>query len=396
MARDWVIMVCIWWLYCGSPGLGEKPYGAHLTLALSGEELASSNNGHIVHRGHQLFNSYQSKMQTGNQKIIYTCTKSEVCGGLGDRFKGFVSTFILAVLLNAEFAIAWDTPFPIGDFYNSSAQVISEKDLLTCQNHTAWSWLNEHVHMEKLKYLRNTDFAREYNSSDCVTVHLNGAVWNHFILNNYLNTVASSYNLPFFSKREVFQMVMDIFFGDPMPHIRASVQQIHASLHGSFRIGVQMRFGGVWGDPQRYEGSSVENLVACFARKTLEVCLRMSRISECSVFITSDNTRGKTILRNILEMNGFHVFSSTEESVHVDERVSNPSMHNQIITFAEWETLRSMDRLVCSRSGFGETASWAGNVPAAILKSDLCCFTDEGVEVPEGADPHGPASSFTC
>ncbi len=396
--RHWVILVCLWLVSCSSPGLGKRHVGAHLNLAsnVPGELLEASKVGHLSNRGQQLHSLYQSKLQKESQKIIFACTKGEVCGGLGDRLKGFVSVYILAVLLNAEFAIAWNVPFPLGDFYNSTAAVASETNLLSCRNHTNWSWLNHHADVEKLKFLRSFDFGREYMSSDCVTVHLNGAVWNHFILNDHLSTVAASYYLPSFSKREVFQLVVDMFFGEPMPVVLASVQQIRTLMQGRFHIGVQMRFGGLWGDPQRYEGSSVETIVACFARKTLAMCLHFNSRPECSVFITSDNNQGTALLKDNLEAHGVHVVSSMEESVHLDERTSDSTMQDQVKTFADWETLRSMDRLVCSRSGFGETASWAGNVPAAILKSNNCCFSDEGIEVPEGADTHSPEDLLIC
>lgn len=396
MSVNWILFVCVWLVYGTSECSRVTRCGTPLDIVVPGGVVDSHSCGHLSFRGHQLHTLYQSSVEKGSQKIIFTCTRSEMCGGLGDRFKGFVSTYILAVLLNAEFAVAWDTPSPIGNFYNSSAEVVSETDLLACRNHTSWSWMNVHTDFEKLKALRVMNFADEYKSSDCVTVHTNGAVWNHFILNNHLSTVAGSYQLPQLSKREVFQLVMDIFFRQPMPGVVASLQQITASMHGKFRIGVQMRFGGVWGDAERYEGSSVETLVGCFAEQTLSMCDQLGSRSDCSVFITTDSPKGMALLKEDLELHGLHAVSSMGESVHINGRVSNPSMSDQFKTFADWETLRSMDKLVCSRSGFGETASWAGNVAATVLKSDSCCFTDEGVEVPEGTDPHYPEHSLTC
>ena len=48
--------------------------------------------------------------------------------------------------------------------------------------------------------------------------------------------------------------------------------------------------------------------------------------------------------------------------------------------------LTRMARLVASRSGFAETAAWAGNIPArALVKAPGCLFSS-GVEVPDGAE----------
>ena len=48
--------------------------------------------------------------------------------------------------------------------------------------------------------------------------------------------------------------------------------------------------------------------------------------------------------------------------------------------------LTRMARLVASRSGFAETAAWAGNIPSrALVKAPGCVFSN-GVEVPDGAE----------
>lgn len=44
------------------------------------------------------------------KRIAYTCADGDLCGGLGDRLKGFASTFVLALLLDAEFVVEWTHP----------------------------------------------------------------------------------------------------------------------------------------------------------------------------------------------------------------------------------------------------------------------------------------------
>lgn len=48
--------------------------------------------------------------QSSPKRIAYTCKGGDLCGGLGDRLKGFASTFLLALLLNAEFVVEWTYP----------------------------------------------------------------------------------------------------------------------------------------------------------------------------------------------------------------------------------------------------------------------------------------------
>ena len=48
--------------------------------------------------------------QTAPKRIAYQCAYGDLCGGLGDRLKGFASTFILGLLLDAEFVVDWTHP----------------------------------------------------------------------------------------------------------------------------------------------------------------------------------------------------------------------------------------------------------------------------------------------
>ena len=49
-------------------------------------------------------------------------------------------------------------------------------------------------------------------------------------------------------------------------------------------------------------------------------------------------------------------------------------------------TLTRMGRLIASRSGFAETAAWAGTIPARALVRAPGCLFSNGVEVPDGAE----------
>ena len=339
----------------------------------------------------QITKSYEAKLHPQSSKVIFTCTRAELCGGLGDRFKGFVSTFVLAVLLNARFVVLWDTPDPINNFYHMSAQSLRDEDLGSCQNRTNWSWLNEHTDLEKLTFLRNTDFAKLWSSSDCINVHLNGAVWNHFIMNTYFAPTSALYDLHRFSKREVFQLVMDLHFWRPRPALSALVWEIGSSLNNGKHVGVQMRLGGRWGDPVRY-GGNLDKIVGCFVQESIRMCGTLESAGDCSIFLTSDSPTSSALFKEQMQLQGVQVITTPGESVHIERHHDTVSLEDQVNTFAVWEMLKRMNLLVISRSGFGETASWAGNVPAATLKSatGACTFTSEGVDIPEGADPHYP------
>ena len=72
-----------------------------------------SRNQHIQERATELYNAYRSRLVTlpaRPRKLIFTCNSAALCGGLGDRLKGLASTFVLAVLTDAEFMVDWEEP----------------------------------------------------------------------------------------------------------------------------------------------------------------------------------------------------------------------------------------------------------------------------------------------
>ena len=73
----------------------------------------SIRNQHIQERAAEINGMYRSRLltlPTRPRKLVFTCNSAALCGGLGDRLKGLVSTFVLALLLDAEFLVDWEEP----------------------------------------------------------------------------------------------------------------------------------------------------------------------------------------------------------------------------------------------------------------------------------------------
>ena len=47
--------------------------------------------------------------------LVYSCPPQHTCGGLADRFKGIVSSFLLAILSGRSFFIDFSSPFSLDD-----------------------------------------------------------------------------------------------------------------------------------------------------------------------------------------------------------------------------------------------------------------------------------------
>ena len=70
-------------------------------------------NDHMRERSTELYAQYKTRLAAQHQprRVIFACDdKAAMCGGLGDRLKGLVTTFVLALLMDAEFYASWETP----------------------------------------------------------------------------------------------------------------------------------------------------------------------------------------------------------------------------------------------------------------------------------------------
>ena len=91
---------------------------AGISLASEGEPpllsvVRQSVEPHLRERSAGLFDAYRRHLAAAPQPlrtVVYTCDIDRSCGGLGDRFKGFVSAAVLAILLDADFRAYWEQP----------------------------------------------------------------------------------------------------------------------------------------------------------------------------------------------------------------------------------------------------------------------------------------------
>lgn len=273
---------------------------------------------------------------------------------------------------------------PIDSFFRMPAASNATALRLDAKNATSWSLIDAHKYSSELWKLRKTDFETLWEGHDFVCVHLNGAVWNHFVMNDHLIQAGDRYMLNMYSKRQLFEVIMKEFFSSPVPALKSLIMGNFLKLQGTFHVGVQIRFGGQWGDGKRYNGD-MDQVASCFVSETLRTCKTSACPRNCSVFFTTDQADAVPFFTNALRPHGIEVYTTKGETIH-SEKSDGDQMHH-LKTFGDWYLLTMMSKLVSSRSGFAETASWFGNVPSrALTRASTCLFFEEGVEVPDGAE----------
>ena len=82
-----------------------------IVLTAQARDVALHGDKHLLGKSDELVTQYKERLDASRPRtVIFVCDHSWVCGGLGDRIKGFVSTFVLALLLDARFSASWEVP----------------------------------------------------------------------------------------------------------------------------------------------------------------------------------------------------------------------------------------------------------------------------------------------
>lgn len=203
-------------------------------------------------------------------------------------------------------------------------------------------------------------------------------------MNDYFLDSGDKYELSRYSKRQLFEVVMKEHFSDPMPSLKSFITKTFKSLPGTTHIGVQIRYGGQWGDGKRYQGD-LKSVASCFIAEIIKTCDSSGCPRNCSVFLTTDQSEAIPIFIKALESHGLQTFTTEGDTIHSEKVDGDHKQH--LKTFGDWFILSMMTKLVNSRSGFSETASWFGNVPSkALARANTCLFYEEGTEIPDGAE----------
>lgn len=78
---------------------------------MQARDTALHDDKHLMGKTDELLARYKERLAASRPRaVIYVCNHSWPCGGLGDRIKGFVTTFVLALLLDARFSASWEVP----------------------------------------------------------------------------------------------------------------------------------------------------------------------------------------------------------------------------------------------------------------------------------------------
>ena len=325
--------------------------------------------------------------------IAYQCTN--FCGGLGDRVRGVVTSFILALLTDSQFVVNYRLPvniehyfnLPCTDLYNLSTNGIRSEVVV---DHANRRWPSGHAMRMDVNAIDGNDAFFSQSSTSLLSsirnvkflvVQSNQGQFYKLLKRPEFIGRARYYGLENLDYEHVFGLVVRLFFSKPREQLKKAVDKELHKIPVYQRIGVQIRTGDNFGDPLRYQYESI----TCFVREAVKMC---KESTSCGIYVTSDSNRAKQMFIQQLQdkLPGASVLAPQSSILHPDrakiEPFSRELFHRWIPHFVEWRLLWEMNSLVICDSGFSRTVAWATQVPTVTVEQN-CEIEDPSLRLKE-------------
>eukprot|EP00760_Papus_ankaliazontas_P011876 PhM_4_TR15092/c0_g1_i1/m.71805 len=327
----------------------------------------------------QTHNNNKRRQPSTTPRLIYNCEsnkKGHFCGGMGDRFRGMITTFFLALVSNRTFKLYHPVPVPLQDYlqphmydwttsYDEIENIPVDKSLMRLQRHRAFA--------AKLASNLNTktDLRVQSNSfSVDPYVHGNRALHARSVAMG----IGPNCNLTCY-----FNCLYDVLF-TPSEELRSEISRV-SNGHKPY-VAMQVRVGGDWATGMRIrEAYRTHPRALPHYWSVVKELLALPAYKGCHLFVSSDSAR---FIAEAKRTFGDIVFSVEGGFNHTDTQNLNevrPEKYKAIgerarrrdylSTLLNHYLLGAGEHMVMAQSGFGDTAFWRTRKSATALFMDM-------------------------
>ena len=320
---------------------------------------------HCGYDWHQLFEQWEKRQylainhRSGVKSVVWRC--EEHCGGLGDRWRGLLTSFMLALVTHRTFFIDNEKPVPLRNYFAVANPALHWVfDDIMVKNKTV---LHEHI----IDSPSIGDYAganlSQYDQFD-VIIQRNTFYQPFHILKNHM-AIESIVNK--YEDHTLAGCILNYLLV-PAKSLQQQVQNTRNNIletEGEI-IGVHIRTG----DGQTKDTKVVSGLVEAFDR-CVQAITKDSQLP-FRVFLTTDFDNVTSMMQathlNLLTFDGpqFHIDGEFGSPTNLDKAVQKVVLDHLMISYS--------NRVIISRSGFAELA---------VLRSFRSYFTPVNCHVEE-------------
>ena len=313
-----------------------------------------------------------------NKYLIYSCTWLQGCGGTGDRLHGIIQSFLLSLLLKRRFMINMPSPVSLSTIFTpANPHFVDWRAYSTPIAALHFDYIDRCAQLESDLVSGKLEVGGYAASHEYITISANHYL-PHLILDLDSFPIPELRGIPF-----LFGKIFKLLFR-PTPWLESGARRIISSANGPL-LGIHFRAGSAagqtWIDPPRHELSELHKFFACAVY--LEQDLKLGDNTRWLLSSDVDSSILKRYIETIPDSIRFSskIIYIASKITHIDR---SRDLYAEIIeggfitSWASWWLLsQNMEALVLSRSGFGDTAAMAGELPASrVAFYDQCVLTD--------------------
>ena len=278
--------------------------------------------------------------------VVWKCRGS--CGGLGDRQRGILTSFVLALVLERAFLIDSEEPVPLRHYFHLADPTLHwvfDESLLTGRSSVTEEFMNSdppqgHYSTANLSYYDNYDYIIQSNN-----------FWQPF---HVLHNPAVSNSVELFRQYDEHVLAGCVlnYLLVPARDIQDQLRRVRSSVSASQGrlLAVQLRTG----DSISKNGTVLREYIAMFCDCVRKI--QMSRVTRMSVFLTTDSSEAAAMFQ--AEFPDAIVFAGEIFHVDIGKPQSPDAAFRKLVL--DHMMISHADHLLISRSGFAEYAALRG------------------------------------
>ncbi|CAF2041852.1 unnamed protein product [Rotaria magnacalcarata] len=324
--------------------------------------LLSRNNARLdrlFKKYHSLLNIEAFKINhLSNKTIIYSC--QSFCGGWGDRLRGIMSAYVLALLANRRFMIDMNYPCEIlkvvqPNYINwTYIKYGKSKNRSQLNINTMASWQTAY-RSQISDIIKSKNFVEVWSEYDDISISTNGDYMTPALRNNYMKNktrqLLGQMPLSHATMQTLFDLLFELLFKPSVP-VRNRVDSILANVYHRHLVCLHIRVGKNPTNPFDHAFTARVNATQAMIDFTDNYILNKSLPV---IFVTSDSGQA---VSDVLQHYPNSSMTIVGPILHIDrfDRRSPTLCDGFIKAIADFYLLGECQTSILSNSGF---SSWA-------------------------------------
>jgi len=183
------------------------------------ETLLDDEHGHDIHHSAKVV-KFAINCDADSPTVTFGLNRNGVSGGFGDRIRGMVTTYYLAMMMNSSFELDWTQPYFLNDYFlvpSCDERVGSKDDDAADRSHYDHNHGIDHkiirTSIDVWNYFTDSLFLNDTGKN--LEIITNSFHWKEIVQNQAFEDRAALLGFSGLSQAELFKVAIDDLLGKP-------------------------------------------------------------------------------------------------------------------------------------------------------------------------------------